>query len=324
MSVLIYIDNKDGLLKKSAFELASYGFEIAKNTNVDTLAVTFGEIADEQVKLLGKYGVKKVIKIINPQLLGFSAQAYSSVISEVALKESAKIVLFGNNFDGRAFSPRVAVKLNAGLAPAVVKLPSSYTPFIVKKRAFSGKAFADIELSSEIKVLTLNQNSFHIVENPVDTTVETFAGTVPAGAYAVKPIEVTINSEKLSVTDAEILVSGGRGLKGPENWGMLEELAGILGAATCCSRPVSDLGWRPHYEHVGQTGKVVAPNLYIALGISGAIQHLAGVNGSKVMVAVNTDVEAPIFEAADYGIVGDVFDVVPKLNQALKKFKESN
>ena len=324
MSVLIYIENKEGKFKKSSFELASYGFEIAKNTNVETVVVTFGDVADDQIKNLGKYGVKKVIKIKNPQIQGFSAQAYSALLAQAAQKENAKIIIFGNNSDGRALSSRVAVKLDAGLAPAVVKLPSSYSPFIVRKRAFSGKAFADIELSGDIKVITLNQNSFHLVENLIETSVEEFSGTVPDGAYAVKPIEVTKNSEKLSVTDAEILVSGGRGLKGPENWGMLEELAGLLGAATCCSRPVSDLGWRPHYEHVGQTGKVVAPNLYIAVGISGAIQHLAGVNSSKVMVAINTDPEAPFFEAADYGIVGDAFEVVPKLNQALRKFKESN
>jgi electron transfer flavoprotein alpha subunit len=324
MSVLIYIENKDGKFKKSAFELASYGFEIAKNTNVETIVLTFGEVAEDQVKNLGKYGVKKVVKVRNTQLQGFSAQAYSALTAQVAQKENAKIVIFGNNFDGRAISARVAVKLNAGLAPAVVKLPSSYSPFTVKKRAFSGKAFADIQLDSEIKIITLNQNSFHIVENPTETSVEEFSGTVPDGAYTVKPTETTKNSEKLSVTDAEVLVSGGRGLKGPENWGMIEELAGLLGAATCCSRPVSDLGWRPHYEHVGQTGKVVAPNLYIAVGISGAIQHLAGVNGSKVMVAVNTDAEAPIFEAADYGIIGDAFDVIPKLISAVKKFKESN
>jgi electron transfer flavoprotein alpha subunit len=324
MSVLIYLDNKDGKFKKSAFELASYGFEIAKNTNTETVALTIGNIDAEQVQILGKYGVKKLIKVVNTQLTGFSASAYSAVVAQAAEKANASIVIFGNNYDGRALSARVAVKLNAGLAPAVVKLPSSYAPFVVRKRVYSGKAFADIELSGNVKLLTLNQNSYHIVENPTECAVEEFAGQLPEGAYSVKPIEVTKNSEKLSVTDAEILVSGGRGLKGPENWGMVEELAGLLGAATCCSRPVSDLGWRPHHEHVGQTGKVVAPNLYIAIGISGAIQHLAGVNSSKVMVAINTDADAPFFEAATYGVVGDAFDVVPKLNQALKKFKESN
>ncbi len=323
MAVLIYTENFDGKFKKSAFELLSYGKEIAKKLNLSTVAVTFGDVSEESLKELGEYGTNKVIKITNNELKDFSATAYSASLSQVAKAENAKIIIFGSNPSGRALAPALSVKTDAGLAAGVVSLPDSYDPFSVKKRAYSGKAFADIVLKTETKILTLTQNSYKIVKDQTDITIEEFSVEIPANAYNAKPLEVLKNTGKLSVTDADILVSGGRGLKGPENWGMLEEMADILGAATCCSRPITDLDWRPHHEHVGQTGKVVAPDLYIALGISGAVQHLAGVNGSKVMVAVNTDKDAPIFESADYGIIGDIFDVVPKLNEAFRKFKDS-
>lgn len=319
MAVLIYTQNYDGKFKKSVFELVTYGKAIADQTATEAIALTTGKLDDDTLKELGKYGASKVISITNNELNDFSELAYASAIEQVAKNINADIIIFGNNPYGRAISPRLAVKLNAGLAAGVVALPS-LSPFTVKKRVYSGKAFADIVIKSNVKIVTLNQNSYKIEENPVDILTEEFTAEIPDGAYAVKPIEVVKSSDKLSVTDAEILVSGGRGLKGPENWGMIEEMAEILGAGTSCSRPVSDLDWRPHEEHVGQTGKVVAPNLYIAIGISGAIQHLAGVNGSKVMVVINTDPDAPFFEAADYGIVGDAFEVVPKLNEALKKF----
>ncbi len=324
MAVLIYTQNYDGKFKKSTFELVTYGAAAAKELGTDVIAVTTGKLDDNTLKELGKYGASKVISVTNDELNDFSEQAYASAIEQVAKNVNAELIVFGNNPYGRAVAPRLAVKLNAGLAAGVVALPSSTAPFTVKKRAYSGKAFADIVIKSDVKIVTLNQNSYKIEENPVDITTEEFTAEIPAGAYAVKPIEVVKSGDKLSVTDAEILVSGGRGLKGPENWGMVEEMAEILGAGTSCSRPVSDLDWRPHEEHVGQTGKVVAPNLYIAIGISGAIQHLAGVNGSKVMVVINTDPDAPFFEAADYGIVGDAFEVVPKLNEAFKKFKAEN
>ncbi len=324
MAVLIYTQNYDGKFKKSTFELVTYGAAAAKELGTDTIAVTTGKLDDNVLKELGKYGASKVISITNEELNDFSAQAYASVIEQVAKNVNANLIVFGNNPYGRAVAPRLSVKLNAGLAAGVVALPSSTSPFTVKKRAYSGKAFADVIIKSDIKIVSLNQNSYKVEENPVDIITEEFTAEIPDGAYTVKPIEVIKSSGKLSVTDAEILVSGGRGLKGPENWGMIEEMAEILGAGTSCSRPVSDLDWRPHEEHVGQTGKVVAPNLYIAIGISGAIQHLAGVNGSKVMVVINTDPDAPFFEAADYGIIGDAFEVVPKLNAAFKKFKEEN
>ena len=324
MAVLIYTQNYDGKFKKSVFELVTYGKALADQIGTETVAVTTGKLDDATLKELGKYGASKVISITNEELNDFSAQAYSAAIEQVAKNINADILVFGNNPYGRAVAPRLAVKLNAGLAAGVVSLPSSISPFTVKKRAYSGKAFADLVIKSDVKIITLNQNSYKVEENPVDIATEEFTAEIPEGAFNVKPVEVIKSSGKLSVTDAEILVSGGRGLKGPENWGMIEEMAELLGAGTSCSRPVSDLGWRPHSEHVGQTGKVVAPNLYIAIGISGAIQHLAGVNGSKVMVAINTDPEAPFFEAADYGIVGDAFEVVPKLNEAFKKFKAEN
>lgn len=324
MAVLIYTQNYDGKFKKSTFELITYGAAAAKELDTDVVAVTTGKLDDSILKELGKYGASKVISVTNNELSNFSEQAYTSVIEQVAKNVNAELIVFGNNPYGRAVTPRLAVKLNAGLAAGVVSLPSSTSPFTVKKRTYSGKAFADIIIKSDVKIVTLNQNSYKIEENPINIVTEEFTAEIPEGAYAVKPIEVVKSSEKLSVTDAEILVSGGRGLKGPENWGMLEEMAEILGAGTSCSRPVSDLDWRPHEEHVGQTGKVVAPNLYIAIGISGAIQHLAGVNGSKVMVVINTDPDAPFFEAADYGIIGDAFEVVPKLNEAFKKFKAEN
>ena len=324
MSVLIYTENWDGKFKKSTHELVSYANEIAKLSGSEVTAVTIGEVDETELKELGKYGAKKVLVVKDAQLKDFSAQAYAAVISEAAKNAGAKHIVIANNYSGRALAPRIAVKLDAGLVAGVVQLPSTLAPFTVRKKAYSGKAFADVVLNSDVSIVTLNQNTFKIIESPVEISIEDFSAAIPEGAYNAKPIEVTKSSDKLSVTDAEILVSGGRGLKGPENWGMLEEMAEILGAATCCSRPVSDLEWRPHSEHVGQTGKVVAPNLYIAVGISGAIQHLAGVNSSKVMVCINTDPEAPFFEAADYGIVGDVQKVLPQLVEAAKAFKANS
>lgn len=319
MAVLIYTENFDGKFKKSSYELISYGVEIANQLGTDAIAVTIGNVDDASLKELGNYGAKKVFKVGNEELKDFSAQAYTASIEQVAKNNSADVIIFGNNPSGRAIAPRLAIELNAGLAAAVVSIPSSLSPFTVKKRAFSGKAFADVVVNSDVKVITLSQNSYKIVESVSDIAIENFTAEIPANAYSVKPIEVVKNTGKLSVTDADILVSAGRGLKAAENWGMIEEMAEILGAGLSCSRPVSDLGWRHHDEHVGQTGKVVAPNLYIAIGISGAVQHLAGVNSSKVMVCINTDADAPFFEAADYGIVGDAFDVVPKMNEAFKK-----
>lgn len=324
MSVLVYAENWNGKFKKSNFELLTYGKEIANMMSCEMHAFTIGNIEDQELKLLGQYGASKIYKMVNPDLEYFTAASYTYAISAIAEATKAQLIIFSNNESGKAIAPRLAIKLNASFAPGVVNLPATVNPFLVKKRVYSGKAFADYELSSNIKILSLNGNSFHIAENVVEASTEEFKIDIPDSLLKAKPLSVEKTEGKLMVTDAEILVSAGRGLKGPENWGMVEELAEVLGAATCCSRPVSDLDWRPHQEHVGQTGKVVAPNLYIAIGISGAIQHLAGVNGSKVMVAINTDKEAPFFQAADYGIIGDAFKVVPELIKAFRKFKEGN
>ncbi|OQY04363.1 MAG: electron transfer flavoprotein subunit alpha [Bacteroidetes bacterium 4572_117] len=321
MSVLTYTENWDGKFKKSTYELLSYANEIAKKAGTELIALTIGEVDNEELKSLGNYGASKVLVVKNEKLNDFIAKSYSSAISQVAQAQDAKFVIFANNVSGRALAARTSVKLDGGFVPGVMQLPSSIEPFVVRKKAYSGKAFADFELNSDIKVLSLNQNSFKIIEDAKEIAIEEASVEIKDTDLGAKPQSVEKASGKLLITEAETLVSAGRGLKGPENWGMVEEMAEILGGTTCCSRPVADLEWRPHEEHVGQTGKVVAPNLYIAIGISGAIQHLAGVNSSKVMVAINTDEEAPFFEAADYGIIGDAFKVVPKLNEALKKFK---
>jgi electron transfer flavoprotein alpha subunit len=250
--------------------------------------------------------------------------AYAAVISEAAKAEGSKLVVMSNSFSGKGLAPRVAVKLNAGLADGAIALPESASPFRVRKNAFSGKAFADVELVSDIKVISLNPNSYKVVEKSQPVNIVSFTPAVPQTAFAEMVKDIARASDKISLPEAELVVSAGRGLKGPENWGMVEELAGLLGAATACSKPVSDAHWRPHSEHVGQTGISISPNLYIAIGISGAIQHLAGVSSSKTIVVINKDPEAPFFKAADYGIVGDAFEVVPKLIEAIKKFKASN
>ncbi len=321
MSVLVYTENWDGKFKKSTYELLSYANEIAKKAGTELVALTIGQVADDELKSLGNYGATKVLVVKDEKLNDFIAKSYSSAISQIAKAQDAKFVIFANNVSGRALSARTSVKLDAGFAPGVMQLPSSMEPFVVRKKAYSGKAFADFELNSDVKVLSLTQNSFKIIEEAKEIAIEEATVEIKDTDLGAKPKSVEKASGKLLITEAETLVSAGRGLKGPENWAMIEEMAEILAGTTCCSRPVADLGWRPHEEHVGQTGKVVAPNLYIAIGISGAIQHLAGVNGSKVMVAINTDPEAPFFEEADYGIIGDAFKVVPKLNEAFKKFK---
>ncbi len=320
MSILIYTQNFNGKFKKSTYELISYASALNEEYKGNITALTVGTPDEDAVAELGKYGASKLLVVNTEALKDFSVTAYSKAISEAAKAENAKVVVFANNPEGKALTPAVSVRLNAAVAAEVTAVPSSYEPFTVKKKVYTGKAFADIVLNSEVKVLSLTQNSFEIKENPVEISKENFDSEIPQNAFGVQPTEILKNEGKMSVTDAEILVSGGRGLDGPENWGIIEALAETLNAGTACSRPVSDLGWRPHSEHVGQTGKIVAPNLYFAVAISGAVQHIAGVNGSKVLVAINKDDEAPIFEAADYGIVGDAFKVLPELNESFKKF----
>ncbi len=321
MSILIYAESAEGKFKKVAFELASYAKKVATEmgTTVTAITVNAGDVSE-----LSKYGVDKVLKINNDKLSGFTAKAYADAIKQAAQKENVKLVLLSSTTDSLYLAPLVAVALDAGFASNVVGLPLSTNPFQVKRNAFSNKAFNITEIATEIKVLSLAKNSYGIFENASSMTQEDFSPAINDTDFGVKVQSVEKSSGKITIADADIVVSAGRGMKGPENWGMIEELAATLGAATACSKPVSDLGWRPHGEHVGQTGKPVATNLYIAVGISGAIQHIAGINSSKVKVVINTDAEAPFFKVADYGVVGDAFEIVPKLIEKFKAFKAQN
>jgi electron transfer flavoprotein alpha subunit len=321
MSLLIYAESADGKFKKVAFELASYAKKVAESLGTTVTAVT---VNASNVSDLSKYGVDKVLKVTNDKLNNFNAKAYADVVKQAAQKEGSKVIVLSSTTDSLYLAPLVAVGLDAGFASNVVGLPVSTSPFKVKRNAFSNKAFNITEISTDVKVLSLAKNSFGLVENTSSASEEDFSPSLNDADFNVKVESVEKTTGKVTIADADIVVSGGRGLKGPENWGILEELASVLGAATACSKPVSDLGWRPHSEHVGQTGKPVATNLYIAIGISGAIQHIAGINSSKVKVVINTDAEAPFFKVADYGIVGDAFDIVPRLTQKLKEFKAQN
>lgn len=321
MSILVYVEQAEGKFKKSVFEAVSYSKAIADLNNTTVTAISIGNVENSELEKLGNYGASKVLNVSNDSLKNFINQAYASVISEAAAKEQANIVVLSNSFSGKGLAPRIAVKLNAGLIDGAIELPNFLNGFEVKKTAFSGKAFATVNITSENKVVALNPNAFGVKENNVAVSIENFEPTIKNEDLSTIIKEVVRASNKVSLPDAELVVSAGRGLKGPENWGMIEELAELLGAATACSKPVSDADWRPHSEHVGQTGIAISPNLYIAIGISGAIQHLAGVSSSKVIVVINKDPEAPFFKVADYGIVGDAFDVVPKLIEALKAFK---
>jgi electron transfer flavoprotein alpha subunit len=322
MSVLVYVENADGKFKKSIFEVVSYAKAVADQLNTNLIAVSIGDVSNDDLSNLGKYGASKVLNVSNDRLKTFVNQAYASVIAEAAKSEKSNVIVLANSFTGKGLAPRVAVKLQAGLADSAVDLPdTSDGKFIVKKTAFSGKAFAFVELTSEVKIIALNPNSYQVVENGSVASVEDFKPESKDSDFKTMVQEIVRATDKVSLPEAELVVSGGRGMKGPENWAMIEELAEVLGAATACSKPVSDAGWRPHEEHVGQTGIAVSPNLYIAIGISGAIQHLAGVSSSKTIVVINKDPEAPFFKVADYGIVGDAFDIVPKLTEAIKAYK---
>ena len=321
MSLLIYAESADGKFKKVAFELASYAKKVAESLGTTVTAVT---VNTSNVSELSKYGVDKVVKVTNDKLANFNAKAYADVIKQAAQKEGAKVILLSSTTDSLYMAPIVAIGLEAGFASNVVGLPLSTSPFQVKRNAFSNKAFNITEISTDVKVLSLAKNSYGVFESASSASEEDFTPSLNEADFNVKVESVEKTTGKVTIADADIVVSGGRGLKGPENWGMLEELASVLGAATACSKPVSDLGWRPHSEHVGQTGKPVATNLYIAIGISGAIQHIAGINSSKVKLVINTDPEAPFFKVADYGVVGDAFDIVPRLTQKLKEFKAQN
>jgi len=322
MSVLVYTENWDGKFKKLSFELISYAAAVAKMINGSVTAISIGKVDESELKKLALYGAGKVISVSNDQLISLDSQAYTSVISEIAVKEGSKIIVISNNNTGKAVAPRLSVRLKAGIGSGVSKLPLNLNPFTVYKRTYSGNAYAQVVIKSDIKILTLAQNSFEVIESPVNASVDNYSASVDGSILKTVVKDVQKQTGKILLTDADIVVSGGRGMKSPDNWPSLVELSTLLGAATACSRPVSDEGWRPHDEHTGQTGKIIAPNLYIAVGISGATQHLAGISSSKYIVAVNTDKDAPIFEAAQYGIVGDAMKVLPKLVAAVKEIRK--
>ncbi|HMG67293.1 MAG TPA: electron transfer flavoprotein subunit alpha/FixB family protein [Chitinophagaceae bacterium] len=318
MSVLIFIDVSEGHVKKASLEALSYGAKLAEQLGTSSEGVVLGS-AQEDLASLGKYGVKKIHRVNNASLDQFDSQTYTNIIAQVAASIDAKVIVFSNNLDGKAIAPRISARLKAGLVSGAVSLPETTNGFVVKKNVFSGKAFANISLNTDVKIISLNSNAYKVEIGGGTAEIVNFNATIPDSKVKVKATNKM--SGEVPLTEAEIVVSAGRGMKGPENWGIIEDLAHSLHAALACSRPVADAHWRPHNEHVGQTGIAIAPNLYIAIGISGAIQHLAGVNRSKVIVVINKDPEAPFFKAADYGIVGDLFEVVPKLTEAVKKLK---
>jgi len=321
MAVLVYAENWDGKFKKLTFELISYASKIAEMLNTSTSVVSIGKVDESELNKLGNYGALKVLKVEGDQFKNLDNQVYTNIIFQAAQKEEADVILLAHNNTGKALAPRLSVKLKAALGSSLIALPSSLEPFTVYKKVFSGKAYANIILKSDKKVLTLAQNSFKLIETDNQASIESFVPEIDETEIKTKVKDTQKQTGKIILTDAEIVVSGGRGMRTGDNWGPLEELAAALGGALACSRPVSDEGWRPHEEHTGQTGKIIAPNLYIAVGISGAIQHLAGVSSSKYIVAINTDPDAPIFEAADYGILGDAIKVLPELVNAVKEMK---
>jgi len=319
MSVLIFIDIAEGKIKKASIEAASYGAAIAQQLGTKASAIVLGK--SDELSTLGNYGISEVYNLSNESLQHFDAQVFTKLIADANDTIGADVFVFSNTTTGKSIAPRLSVRLKAGLVSGAVALPDTANGFVVKKSVFSGKAFAHIAINTDKKIIALNPNSFSVIKTEGVAEVVALNLDIPAAKIAVQAVNKIIGDVPLS--EADIVVSGGRGLKGPENWGIVTDLAKLLGAATACSRPVSDIHWRPHHEHVGQTGLAIAPNLYIAIGISGAIQHLAGVNRSKTIVVINKDPEAPFFKAADYGIVGDAFEVVPKMIEAIKKIKES-
>jgi electron transfer flavoprotein alpha subunit len=316
--VLIFLDQSDRRIKKGSFEAASYGAKLAENLGTSAEGIVLGTVNDDLASL-GKYGLKKIYTVKNEALNNFDDEAYTHIIAEAVKNIDAKVIIFSNNFNGKAIAPRLSVRLKAGLVSGAISMPDTSNGFVVKKNVFSGKAFANVAIKTDIKIISLNSNAYKATEGEGTAEVSDLNVEIPVSKVKVKAVNKV--SGEVPLAEAEIVVSGGRGLKGPENWAIVTDLAKALGAATACSRPVSDSDWRPHHEHVGQTGLAIAPNLYIAIGISGAIQHLAGVNRSKTIVVINKDPEAPFFKAADYGIVGDAFEIVPKITEAVKKLK---
>jgi len=321
MSVLVYTESDNGKFKKNAFEAASYAYKLAEQLSTSVTAITINTSDSEEI---GTYGVSKILKVTNDKLSIFNAKAVATIIAQAVENEGASTIVVSSSTDTKYMASILAGLLKAGYCTNVVAPPLSTNPLVVKRTAFSNKGFAHTQFKTDINIIGVSSNAYGIFENKVSPKAENFEPNLTDSDFSVQSVNIDKVVGKATIADADIVVSGGRGLKGPENWGMIEELAEVLGAATACSKPVSDMGWRSHSEHVGQTGKPVASNLYIAIGISGAIQHLAGINASKVKVVINTDPEAPFFKAADYGIVGDAFEVVPELIEKLKEFKAQN
>lgn len=324
MSVLIYVELDNGSIKKTSLEAVAYGAKVAAQTGSQAVVLALGKAENAELEKVGKYGASKVLHAADAKLEHENSLAYADALVQAATQESSKVIILSKSGLGDAMAARAAAKLKAGIVSGVTALPETDGGFKVTRAIFTGKAFATTEVKSEIKVLVIRKNAIEIDETALsggNATVEAFQPALRDSDFTASVVSVEKADSELSLTEAEIIVSGGRGMKGPEHWQPLIDLAKALGAATGCSKPVSDLDWRPHHEHIGQTGIKVAPNLYIACGISGAIQHLAGVNGSKCIVVINKDPEAPFFKAADYGIVGDVFEILPKLTEAAKSLK---
>jgi electron transfer flavoprotein alpha subunit len=324
MSIIVLAEHAQGVFKKKTFEAVQYASDIAKAMGTSVTAVALGTVADGELQALGAYGAQKVLHVTDARLDTMNARAYTRALATAAEKEGAKVIVALHDVTGKAVAPRLAARLKAGMVAGAVSLPDTASGFVVKKNVFSGKAFAFVNITSDVKVITLMPNSSPVKKGEGSASVEPLTVAFEDKDFGVTVKEVSKVTGAVPLGEAELVVSGGRGLKGPENWGVLEDLAGSLGAALACSRPVADSHWRPHHEHVGQTGGTIRPNLYIAVGISGAIQHLAGVNGSKTIVVINKDPEAPFFKAADYGIIGDALEIVPRLTEAVKKFKEAH
>ncbi len=324
MSVLVYAESADGRIKKAAREAVYYGSKIGQQTGKEVTAVVLGTLSQEEISSLGKAGADKVLHLSDARFDHFDSGAFTKAIAQAVAKINAEVVVLSFTSNGKALGPRLSARLKAGLVSGAISLPETNAAFTVRKSVFSGKGFANFVINTPVKIISLNPNSLQVELGEKTPAIEAFTPELSEKDFAIQFLNVEKESQGVPLPEAEIVVSAGRGLKGPENWGMIEEMAKMLGAATACSRAVSDVHWRPHHEHVGQTGLTVRPNLYIAIGISGAIQHLAGVSGSKYIVVINNDPEAPFFKYADYGIVGDAFEVVPKLNEAFKKYFASN
>jgi electron transfer flavoprotein alpha subunit len=317
--VLVFAESNNGTFKKASLEVVQYASKVAALLGTTTTAIVLGEA--NEVALLGNYGANKVIHMADNRLAVMDSKVYAKVLASVATEHQATVIVFSNNITAKAVAPRVAARLQAGLVSGAISLPDTNNGFCLKKGVFAGKAFANVSIHSPIKVISITPNSFPIEKSDALAEVVSATADIQDSVFAIKVESVQKVSGIVPLSEAELVVSGGRGLKGPENWGILEDMASSIGATLACSRPVADSHWRPHHEHVGQTGGTIRPNLYVAVGISGAIQHLAGVNSSKTIVVINKDAEAPFFKAADYGVLGDAFEVVPRLTEAFKKFK---